>query len=69
MNQKRRLYAGFVAILLALSVLAQGCAAPRAVGKAASGIVKGTGKVASGVVKGTGKAVGVVTSPLRGGRR
>jgi len=69
MNQNRRSYAGFVALLLALSVLVPGCAAPRAVGNVASGVVKTTGKVASGVVKGTGKAVGAVTSPLRGGRR
>lgn len=69
MKHGRRIYRGIAALLLALLVLTPGCAAPRAVGKAASGIVKGTGKVASGVVKGTGKAVGVVTSPLRGGRR
>ena len=55
-------------VALAAATL-HGCAAPRAVGKAASGVVTGAGKLATGVVKGTGKAVGAVTSPLRGGRR
>ena len=58
-----------LAIILAMGGIGGGCAAPRAIGSAASGVVKTAGKVASGAVKTTGKAVGAVTSPLRGGRR
>lgn len=56
-------------LLLVLAGLASGCAAPRAVGGVASGVVKTAGRVASTAVKTTGKAVGAVTAPLRGGRR
>lgn len=76
----RRFNSGMIAALLVITSIGGGCAAPRAVGKAASGVVrtagkvasgavKTTGKVASGAVKTTGKAVGAVTSPLRAGRR
>ena len=69
-----------IAAVLVLGAVGSGCAAPRAVGKAASGIARGAGKVASGAVKTTGKvantavkttgkAVGAVTSPVRSGRR
>lgn len=55
-----------VALCIVLSAATlQGCAAPRAVGKAASGVVTGAGKLATGVVKGTSKAAGAVTRPLR----
>lgn len=47
-------------VIGAMPVTLAGCAAPRAAGQVANGLVRTTGKVANGVVKGTGKAVGGV---------
>ena len=68
MNLRRAVFLS-VLTLGAGALLISGCAAPRAIGKAAGGVVRTTGKVASGAIKTTGKAVGAVTAPLRSGRR
>ena len=57
--------------LIAFALVAPGCAAPQALGKAANGIVAGAGKAVSGVAKTTGKAVSgvgkAISKPFGGG--